>query len=290
MDLDHQHWRKAGVRTLLSSEGRGWKDIQASFLHFAPARTVVPGASSHRLSVHFGRPVRAECISDGHVYRRVQSHGDIDIIPAGLEGSWEDDADCSIFRVYVTPTLVRQVAQELERDSSNTELVPQFQLHDSRLESLVWAIKAELESEEPSNSLYAESLGFALAVRLVEGLDRKSPRVVLKGQVLSPALRRRLVEYIETHLDQPLLLADIAAVAGLSVSHLKTLFTRSFGIPVHRYVMRRRVERAKFLLLSGVIPMSQAALEAGFSHQSHMARCMRKILGVSPGMLSKLQD
>ena len=75
----------------------------------------------------------------------------------------------------------------------------------------------------------------------------------------------------------------LAGVAAVSTSHFKTLFKRSTGLPPHEYVVHRRVERAKSLLLRGDRPSSQAALEAGFAHQSHMVRWMRRILGATPG-------
>ncbi|WP_224249360.1 helix-turn-helix transcriptional regulator [Hyalangium gracile] len=71
-------------------------------------------------------------------------------------------------------------------------------------------------------------------------------------------------------------------MVDISASHLKTLFKRSTGLPVHEYVIQRRVERARSLLMRGELPAGQVALEAGFSHQSHMARCMRRVLGVTP--------
>ncbi|WP_163284644.1 helix-turn-helix transcriptional regulator, partial [Enterobacter hormaechei] len=66
------------------------------------------------------------------------------------------------------------------------------------------------------------------------------------------------------------------------ISHLKALFRQTMGMPVHQYVIRRRVERAKALLLAGEMPISQVALAAGFAHQSHMAHCMKRLLGVTP--------
>ena len=71
------------------------------------------------------------------------------------------------------------------------------------------------------------------------------------------------------------------------MSHLKTLFGNTFGLPVHRYVVRCRVERARMLLLSGDLPMSQVALAAGFADQSHMANCMRRVLGLTPGAIAR---
>ena len=64
---------------------------------------------------------------------------------------------------------------------------------------------------------------------------------------MSAAKLKQLVSYIEDNLESDLPLADIARVAGLSVSHMNTLFRRSTGIAIHQYVLRRRVERAKDL-------------------------------------------
>ncbi|MCY1008311.1 helix-turn-helix transcriptional regulator [Nannocystis pusilla] len=65
------------------------------------------------------------------------------------------------------------------------------------------------------------------------------------------------------------------------------MFRRSLGLPVHTYVIHRRVDRARALLLRGSMAASQVALEVGFSHQSHMARCMRRVLGVTPTSLTR---
>jgi AraC family transcriptional regulator len=56
-------------------------------------------------------------------------------------------------------------------------------------------------------------------------------------------------------------------------------------VPLHQYVIRRRVERARLLLAQGDLPISQVAFAAGFTHQSHMARHVRRLLGVAPSDL-----
>jgi AraC-like DNA-binding protein len=72
-----------------------------------------------------------------------------------------------------------------------------------------------------------------------------------------------------------------------TVSRFKTILPY-FRIPVHQYVMHRRVERAKQLLTSGL--PSQFVLETGFAHRSHFARCTRRILGLTPGALPRLSN
>ena len=154
--------------TLLSSRDRGWTGLEAEFLHIQAGRTHVPGSRTHRLGIHFGRAVNAHCQCDGRHYRRQQKHGDIDVVPAGLDGWWEDDRDCTILRLNIRPELLNAAARELGRDPETVSLAPKFQLRDPRIESIAWAIKAEIEAIIPSDRTYADMLGMALAIRLVE--------------------------------------------------------------------------------------------------------------------------
>ncbi|WP_204266198.1 hypothetical protein, partial [Escherichia coli] len=73
-----------------SSRGRGWIGLEAEFGLIRAGLTKVPASLDHRLGIHVGPSVNAACRCDGRVHRRVQSHGDIDIVPAGLAGEWED--------------------------------------------------------------------------------------------------------------------------------------------------------------------------------------------------------
>jgi AraC family transcriptional regulator len=189
----------------------------------------------------------------------------------------------------LTPALLRSAAEGIGLDPDRATLAPRFQLKDPRIEHIGWALKAELESGYPSDRLYAESLGMALAAHL---LRHYAPSRLLpkRGHGLSKRQLRRVIDHIEEHLDQSLSLADLAAAAGVSASHFKVLFKQSLGVPAHQYVVQRRVERAKVLLLQGRLAMSQVALEAGFAHQSHMARCMRRVLGVTPTDVVRNRD
>ena len=99
---------------------------------------------------------------------------------------------------------------------------------------------------------------------------------------LAPWQKRRLMELIDSNLDGELRLSSLAQECGLSVSHFSRSFKRSFGVPVHRYLIARRVERAKFLLRSSRAPLSEIALESGFSDQAAFSRTFRAVVGTSP--------
>lgn len=270
-------------RILHSSTGRGWAALDADFVHMPRGKARAPGGDRHVLGMHFGPPVRADCAVGGTRMRGVQTPGDMDFIPAGMDGCWEDDADCRILRMSLPPSLLDRVATDMGKDPARVDLVPRLRLRDARIEAIGWAIRADLEAEAPSDPLYVDLLANALAVRLVEIATDSRSRPEPDGvSGLSARQLRTLIDHIETHLDQRLHLADLAAVAGVSVTRLKTLFRASTGAPVHQYVIRRRAEHARALIATTTMPASEIALAAGFAHQSHMAATMRRILGQTP--------
>jgi AraC-like DNA-binding protein len=106
---------------------------------------------------------------------------------------------------------------------------------------------------------------------------------------LSPARANRICEYIDSHLQDNIALEVLAEIAQLSVHHFARAFRQSVGLPPHSYVVRRRVQRAQQLLRNTDIPLSEIALMAGFTDQSHLARHFRRITGVSPGLARRRQ-
>lgn len=242
-----------------------------------PGHVVLAAVPYHRVKVHTGASVTGSCGSSRFRY----DHGDVDLLPAGSTDHWEGDTGSTSVILQFPPSLLVGVADELGLDGSRVGLIPRHQFRDSQIEHIAWALDADREAGNPGGRLYVESLTTALATYLIS--RHRAPQPPLRG--LSKPQLRRVTDYIESGLDQDLSLARIAGVAGISTSHLKTLFKRSTGLPVHAYVVQRRVERARSLLLQRDIPASQVALEAGFSHQSHMVRCMRRVLGAEASML-----
>lgn len=265
--------------TLRSSAGLGWQGFGAELVQVAAGVHRIPALGYHRVGVHVGAPVKARCLCNERRHVRLQSPGDADVIPAGLDGQWVDEASCTIFSVWFAEAFACRTFEQLELRASEAQIRPQFQMRDPRFQHLAWALRAELEADDASDPLYAESLGTAMIVRLIEGAPALEGK---RRQRLAPRTAARLVEFVESHLDQRLTLTELAALAELSVPHFKVLFRETFGMPVHQYVVQRRVERARALLLQGTLSASQVALETGFAHQSHMAHWMNRVLGVTP--------
>ncbi len=268
-----------------SSEGRFWTGFDATLIDTAGGVIELTQRANHHVSMDVGGPVRASCRVAGRTHRRLQQPGDIDIVPLGYTARWEDAGPTSMLSIHISPALVRTAAEGMGVDADRIALAPQMQLTDAHAQHVCWAILAELKDGDPNFRLYADSLGLALAAYL---LRRYAPIVPEKvPRKLSRSQSNRLLEYLSANLDQNLSLAELAAVAGMSASHLKALFKESVGVPVHRYVIERRVEAAANLLLTGK-PPSEVAARIGFADQSHMTRTMRRVLGVTPGEISRL--
>ncbi len=102
---------------------------------------------------------------------------------------------------------------------------------------------------------------------------------------LSPARTHRICEYINSNLEQNIRLESLAEMAGLSIHHFARAFKQSVGMPPHCYVLQRRIEHAQQMLRNTELPLSEIALSAGFSDQSHLARHFRRITGTSPSAI-----
>src|SRR5688572_19682833 len=106
-------------------------------------------------------------------------------------------------------------------------------------------------------------------------------RPQFRGGLTSSTLRR-VRAYVDANLASRLELSDLAAIANLSRCHFTYAFKQSVGCTPHRFVMSRRLERARQLLLETHRPTVEIALATGFADQSHFCRCFRAFLGISP--------
>lgn len=237
--------------------------------------------------MHLGSSVEVRCTRSGIVREGREVAGDLDILPARTAATWEMKQDGTTLVMCVPDALLRAVALRLDRDPGSIEIADRFQMRDPVIEHIGWTIKADIDSSLAGGRLLLDSLGVALAARLLQRHYRGSlPMREVRGGLTHTKLER-VIAHIEDNLASKLSLPGIAEVAGMSVSHLKTLFRNSTGVPVYEYVLRRRVERAHLLLRNHKLSISEIALATGFAHQSHLARHMHRILGYTPSAVRK---
>ncbi len=89
-------------------------------------------------------------------------------------------------------------------------------------------------------------------------------------------------QYLEDNFAQRISLSDLAEQVALSPYHLLRVFHAEVGLPPHTYLQDVRIRRAQRLIELGYT-LADAALEVGFSSQSHLTRRFKQIVGVTPG-------
>ncbi|MGC1303790.1 MAG: AraC family transcriptional regulator [Caulobacteraceae bacterium] len=95
---------------------------------------------------------------------------------------------------------------------------------------------------------------------------------------------RRLKAFIDERLDQTIHIKDLAKVAQRSVAYFCRAFKRTFGETPHAYVIARRLDRARFLMLTTEMALSAVALSCGFTDQAHLCKLFRQMAGQSPAV------
>jgi AraC family transcriptional regulator len=162
------------------------------------------------------------------------------------------------------------------------QLGPRYNLYDALISQLVSTIANEMEGGFLDHIL-ADALNTALAVQIMR-LCGDPTAISLEPSIgLSRERLTRVYDYIEAHLDDRLTLADLAGVACLSPYHFSRSFKQAVGVGPQRFVMHRRVERAKALMRRTDQPLAVIAREVGFADQSHLTSVFRREIGVTPG-------
>lgn len=99
---------------------------------------------------------------------------------------------------------------------------------------------------------------------------------------LSPLQKRRALELLEQNLAGDLRLNRLASECGLSTSYFCRCFRVTFGTSVHKFVVKKRIERAQQLLLRSKRSLAEIAIEAGFTNQCAFSRTFGLVIGTPP--------
>ncbi|EDX83281.1 transcriptional regulator, AraC family protein [Synechococcus sp. PCC 7335] len=269
---------------LVASYHTGWKGL--TFTHYChpPHETVEHCLLQHSLVITDPKSCsKAERRLDSKHY--AQGNGRVDVIPAFLNHrtNWNQQVEFSV--IAICPTLLSQATQELMQH--DIELIPQVSIQDPVIEQLALALKVEIQTGCLSGRLYGESLGGAIAARLVQNYAVSKPPLAFKASGLSRSQLKRVIDYIEANLAQDLSIFDLASLTNMSKSYFSRSFKQSVGISPYQYVIQQRVERAKQLLKQQSISISDIALDCGFANQTHLTKAFRQMTGTTPKAYQK---
>lgn len=117
--------------------------------------------------------------------------------------------------------------------------------------------------------------------------DRPMP--VLEGSAALPDALRAILKLMESNIEEPLAIDDLAHYAQVSRRQIDRLFHRYMKSTPSRYYLELRITRARRLLLQTNAPITSIAIACGFTGAPHFSRCYRDFFGVSPSKARSTQ-
>ncbi len=203
---------------------------------------------------------------------------------------------CLFFRPEFVQDAVRVASREPVAllDEPVAAGVPVFaeRLHssDSAVGRGLRRLHAEMEAApEP---LWLEARLFEIAgelAKLAFGERKKAVALdAVKASTREELFRRvaRARSFLDAHFDDDAGLEAAARAGCLSAHHFHRVFRQAFGITPHRYVVERRLARAKYLLRRGGMPVVEVCAAVGFSSVGSFSSLFRRRFGVTPGKLA----
>jgi AraC-like DNA-binding protein len=172
---------------------------------------------------------------------------------------------------------------------SDLKFVPGVGIDDPIMRHLTMAIAPALRRPEEASQLFVEHIISAVGAHVAEtyGGIRVFRQPPQGG--LAPWQERRAKEILSSRLDGDLSPSAIASELGLSASHFSRAFRRSTGTTPHQWLLSRRVDEAKQLLVDRRRSLGEIAVACGFADQSHFTRVFSRLAGTSPGAWRRMQ-
>lgn len=105
---------------------------------------------------------------------------------------------------------------------------------------------------------------------------------VVQRDLLLPWQRRKIMQFIEEHLTETIKVEELAALTKLSKTYFSRVFKSAYNESPYNYVLRRRMELAKELIVETDAALSEIALDCGMADQAHLCKTFRKVFGTTP--------
>jgi AraC family transcriptional regulator len=266
------------------SDDFGWQNIRLVHLRHDLSEILVPTSESHCLLVNLSGPLQIRT-RDLSVEGEVRA-GEVAVIPAGTAWSSQATAHTSnIVLLFLRPLFVRNAAAKFDLSQSELCFTPQIGLQSTHIRHIAMSLLSELQEANVVGRFYADSMASGLAMQLIRHYSSLRDVRIGRGG-MAPHSLRKAIGLIDHHLREEeegrVELRIVAQEVGISYSHFSRAFKQAMGMTATSYIAERRIERAKGLMEETDLPISEVALRAGFSSQSHFTTSFRRLVGVTP--------
>jgi len=262
--------------------------IVVALWHSLEARTeeaeAETAADSHVVSIAL-RSMNVRLASAGRtVLDGVATAGTFNVTPPSMPGRGVFRGAYDVLHLFVPNTLIAECDGDMPGRRAGMLCAGIQPGRDAIVEWLGRSLLAANEVDGCLGRMYVDSLSMAIVARLWSLARRKVADGRAEVRALPRWRLRRAIDYVESRLAEPISLAEIASVTGLTRMHFAAEFRAATGLRPHEYLLRRRIERSQEMLMTTDMTLVDIALAVGFQTQSHYSNVFRRFVGQSPGV------
>lgn len=242
-----------------------------------------PKLDHHYLALHLGGAKHVTRRRDGPTLDVDAKLASVTVVTAGAAHSWYTKGPIGFAHLYIDPAAINRVIQEhFDRDSRKVELTGRVAAEAPLIRALVLAMLAEVRAPSSVSRMKLDTLLQTVLVQLICDYSTLVAATPGAPHSLAPSRLRRVLDFIEAHLADEIELDDLAGVAGSSRFHFARAFRDATGFPPYRYLVHRRIEAAKTLLLEGNLSVDEIAIRSGFKSSAQFAVMFKQVFGTTP--------
>lgn len=187
-----------------------------------------------------------------------------------------------VMQFYIPRRALKEFAYENRIATMDVLSWPHCKM-DTTLRHLGISVLSAIQTGRPAPKIFLNYIGQTILAHAVYVYGGAPATQILTRGRLAPWQMQRAKEFLSANLHGDVTLTSVATQCNLSVSHFSHAFRRSFGRPPHRWLIERRVEAVRDLLLNSRLTLAEIANKCGFADQPALNRSFKRVSGMSPG-------
>jgi AraC family transcriptional regulator len=229
---------------------------------------------------------RMERNIEGRRERQIRPVGKISISPSNTSQRWAWDCKMRVTLLFISQRVIEEIAAEAGISKRLAQIATPLVTDDNLIKHSVAELVAECTVSSKVSRLLVGTAGRHVAAHLIARYARAG-QPQRDASMVDWKLKRAL-DFIEQNVGQDIGLDELASNSDMTPHYFCRAFRKSVGMPPYRYLVRRRIERSKELLISTDNDVTDIALELGFSSHAHFCNTFRNVVDCSPSAYRKM--
>lgn len=255
-----------------------------------PVHETIAPMNQHVILAHFGKMQHVERRTGKNVVKSTFREGTISTIPCGSSSRWDMSGSIDVIHFYIPEQSYKDLLQQV--DAPPTELLPRTAHYDEIISKIISSISDTLRDYNPISQLLCEHLILALMLQLIRNDFNAKTRVHESNAncILSTRALKNALEILDSSPVGAITIQALAAELNISPAHFCRAFKNSTGLTPYSWLKQRVMERAFLQLQSTNKPVSEIAVESGYSSQNAFTNAFIKITGLAPSQWRKIKN